>query len=290
MVTFLQKDRGGTLVHSVARRIDAANAPTVTLVRRSGETIVASQAATKGPRTTLDGAAAAGQTTIPLTATTDVVVGGIYRMTNALGQFEFVTVDSISAAVSVEARRDLAYTYAAADVFESQQLSVEFTAAELTAIRSNCRAQWVYESDGQEYLEESIVHISEFAPVHTVTPEDVARRHPRIYDSLASSQVLAELIDEVWKNEVLEDLAGRVDDEHGLVAGSGLNRALILRVVAQVEAMNEQWDDFDRWTGLYATALEQAVALVPIDTDEDGDVDAGDEAPLHPWVLQVDRG
>jgi hypothetical protein len=289
-IAWLQKDRGGTLRHSVARRIDAATTPTVTLVRKGGEVLVASQAATKGPRTTLDAAAAAGQTTIPLTATTNVAVGKVYRLTNAAGQHEFVTVDSIASGVSVTSRRPLAYTYAAADVFESHELSVSVTGAQADAVRSNCRARWLFTSDGQEHLEESLFHVSSFAPIHTVTPEDVGRRYPRIYDALASSQVLAELIDEIWTNEVLEDLAGRVDDEHGLVAGSGLNRALLLRVVAQVEGANEQWDDFDRYMELYRTALEQAVALVPIDTDDDGDVDEGDEPPLHPWVFKVDRG
>lgn len=289
-VAWIQKDRGGTLRYQLARRIASANTPQVTLLTSSGTELVAEQAATKGPRTTLDAAAASGQRTIPLTATDNVKVGHIYRLTNSGGQYEFVTVDAISSGVSVTARRDLRHTYASADVFESQEVSVSVTAEEAPSVRYNCRAKWRYtDTDSQEHVEESIFHVSAFAPVHNVTAEDIARRYPRIYDALGDPQKLQELIDEIWENEVLQDLAGAVSDEHGFVSGGPLRLALIERVAAQVESANEQWDDFDRRMTAYQLQLEQAIQSTPIDTDEDGDVDSGDEKPLHPWSYRMER-
>jgi len=71
--------------------------------------------------TTLDGAAAAAQKTIPLTATAAITVGQLYRISEINGpNREIVKVASISAGVSVDATDNLKYAYASADLFRSR--------------------------------------------------------------------------------------------------------------------------------------------------------------------------
>lgn len=68
--------------------------------------------------TTLDGAAAAAQKTIPLTATA-AFASGDYCLIRAADddEFEVVQIDTISAGVSVTAETNLIYTYASGDTF-----------------------------------------------------------------------------------------------------------------------------------------------------------------------------
>ena len=67
--------------------------------------------------TTLDGAAAAAQKVIPLTATTSISSGDIMFIRTAAGtEYELIEVDSVSAGVSITAVDNLVYTYAAADI------------------------------------------------------------------------------------------------------------------------------------------------------------------------------
>lgn len=69
--------------------------------------------------TTLDGAAAAAQKTIPLTATAAFSVGDIclIRAADADDEFELIEIDTINAGVSVDAVENLNYTYASGDTF-----------------------------------------------------------------------------------------------------------------------------------------------------------------------------
>ena len=69
--------------------------------------------------TTLDGAAAAAQKVIPLTATASFSAGDecIIEAADNDDEFEVVTIDSKSAGVSVTADLNLNYTYASGDTF-----------------------------------------------------------------------------------------------------------------------------------------------------------------------------
>jgi hypothetical protein len=76
--------------------------------------------------TTLDAASGVSQTNrkrINLTATTSVVVGRRYLVTNALGQREVVTVASISSGNYVDVEEQLVYDYASSDTFKGLHLS-----------------------------------------------------------------------------------------------------------------------------------------------------------------------
>lgn len=69
--------------------------------------------------TTLDGAAAAAQKTVPLTATTSLTAGdfGLIRNIRSDDEFEVVEINTVSAGVSVAVVDNLKYTYAATDTF-----------------------------------------------------------------------------------------------------------------------------------------------------------------------------
>jgi len=69
--------------------------------------------------TTLDGAAAAGQKNIPLTATAAFTAGdyGLIRAADADDKFEIVLIASVDPGVKVVATSNLNYTYAATHVF-----------------------------------------------------------------------------------------------------------------------------------------------------------------------------
>jgi len=68
--------------------------------------------------TTLDGAAAAAQKVIPLTATTSLAADNIcFIETAADNQFEIVEIASVSAGVSVTAKSNLNQAYASGDAF-----------------------------------------------------------------------------------------------------------------------------------------------------------------------------
>ena len=71
--------------------------------------------------TTLDGAAAAAQKVIPLTATAGIQVGNFYKVfSDDNTKYEIIEVDSISAGVSVTAVENLIWAYADGDFFQTE--------------------------------------------------------------------------------------------------------------------------------------------------------------------------
>ncbi len=71
--------------------------------------------------TTLDGAAAAAQKVIPLTATAGIVEGNFYKVfSDDFTKYEIIEVDSISAGVSVTAVDNLIWAYTIGDFFQTE--------------------------------------------------------------------------------------------------------------------------------------------------------------------------
>lgn len=68
--------------------------------------------------TTLDGSAASGQKVIPLTATTNIIVGANYKVIGSAGS-ETIEVASIVAGVSVTAVDNLTFSYVSTDTFKN---------------------------------------------------------------------------------------------------------------------------------------------------------------------------
>ncbi len=286
-VTFLQKGVAQTLSHQMSRPVDSGGSSTCTLYDEAGAELQAQASASKGPATTLDDAAAADQTTVPLAVTTNLLVGEEYGLgPNTLGQSEVVVVHSITSGVSIETRHDLLYTHASGDAFASRKLSLTVLAASIPSARKNCRARWVYESSSQEYTEESVCHVSGYAPVCTVTEMDILRRYPNARLQTTPDQPLRELIDDVWSGEVLGDLAV-IWTPTATISGDSLRLAGIARVAAQMALANEKPEAYDRLMEDYQAALERAVAQMPKDTDDDGASD--DELTYHPNSFHLVR-
>lgn len=287
-VQFVQVGKGGTITYHAPERWDASPAPTVTLYAPEGGELVASQTATLGPSTTLDGAAAAGQTTVPLTATTSVVVGDQYLITNATSESEWVTVEAITSGVSVTVRDDLLHTYASADVFCSTKLSVSVSSTEAAAPHRSCYARWAYSVSSETRLDTSVFHLTRWSPRLNLTAQDILRREPRAIDLLGTRQDIEELIEDIWENEILEDLAQSCDPG-ALLSGETLRMATLYRVIAEMYLHAQDAEHSDALMGMYRAAWERVLATAPIDVDQSGSVGA-DDIVRPAWTGRVFRG
>lgn len=85
---------------------------------RQGKTFAFALDSAKVGDTTLDDAAASGQKVVPVAATTALTAGDVclLKAIDADDEFELITIDTISAGVSVTATTNLIYSYAAADI------------------------------------------------------------------------------------------------------------------------------------------------------------------------------
>jgi len=274
-IQFVQRDSGGDVTYQAPARWDATPVPVVVLYSPTNGELVASQNATLGPATTLDAAAAAGQTTIPLTATTGVTVGGQYIVTNATSESEWVTVAAITSGVSVTVRDDLEHTYASADAFESTALSVTMTAGEADTAYRHCYARWTYEVGGQSQIDTSLFNVSIWTPRLTLTTQDILRREPRAVDMLGTRQDLEDLIEDIWGNEILGDL-GQSCDPGALLSAESLRIAVHYRVLAEIYLHAQDHEHSDRLFDMYRGAWERVLQQTPIDVDQSGTVDDDD--------------
>ena len=286
--TFVTKGLGGTLTHYLSRSIDSGNTPTVTLLQSSGATIVASQNATKGPSTTLDGAAAAGATTVPVAATTSINVGDRLWLINTAGQSEEVVVASVTAGASFTTRNKLKYTYASGDTVASRKVSVAITAEQATTVLKNCQARWAYESGSQAYAEQSTFHISYFSPTCGVTEATILRYDPRVVNYIDASQDLQDIIDEVFYDVVLGRVA-LLMTPGSLISGSVLDNATKYKVLAELYAMNRKYEDFDKFTELFNAEMEQVFSGDNFDPDQDGAIEINADKARTPWIVRVRR-
>jgi len=287
-VQFVQKDQGGTIYYDAPERWDASPAPTVTLYAPDGGEMVSEQSATEGPTTTVSGAAAAGGTTIPVTSTTDLVVGREYLVgPNSSGQSEWVTVSAIGSG-QVTTRDELQYTYAANDVFCSTRLEVTLSSSDAGTAYRSCLARWKYYVDSQARIDTSIFHISIWMPTLNVTEQDILRREPRAIDLLGSRQRLSELIQEIWEHEILEDL-GMSIDPGALTSGEALRMATIYRVLGEMYLAAQDHEHSDRLMDLYRAAWERVLQQAPVDLDQSGTITDSDI--LRPaWSGRLYRG
>lgn len=281
-IQFVQVDKGGDIYEDVVdiapARWEADPAPTVTIMSRTGDELVASQAATLGPSTTLAAAATADSSSATLAAVTSINVGDTLCLgPNSGGQWEWVTVDSVTSATKIiQLRDDLRYTYAVGDAIKSHRLSVTLTGAEADAIYENARAQWAYEiATNQARTDTTIFHISKWVPKMTLRDQDVLVRQPRAIDLLGTRQRLEQLIEDVWKRDILEDL-GQMFNPGGLLSGDVLRQAHMYRVLAEVEIMSGDQEGQEQYLRLYQSSWERVMQQVVADVDGDGQIDDDD--------------
>ncbi len=86
---------------------------------RQGRSFAFAEDNTNQVATTLDGSAASGQKTIPLTSTTDISAGDFFliRDEDDPSEFEVVEISTVNAGVSIIAIDNLIYEYTSGDTF-----------------------------------------------------------------------------------------------------------------------------------------------------------------------------
>jgi len=272
-VQFVQKDLGGTIHYEAPERWDASPVPTVILYGPSGSgELVASQNATLGPATTLFGAAAAGQTTVPVAATTGLAAGRQYTIgPNALGQTERVTLAGVTSTVSATTRDNLEFTYASADKFESTRLEATLSAAQATPSYRNCLARWAYTLDTQARKDTTVFHVTNWMPTLAVTEQDVLQRDARAVALIGDRTTLKDLIQTVWEQDVLSDM-GDVCAPGAVVSGESLDRATVHRVLMDIYTAAQDYEAADIHAGHYNRILGQVKKQDPIDVDQSGTI------------------
>jgi hypothetical protein len=291
---FVQKDKGGTIYydvnHGAPARWDADPTPTVTIVSREGGEIVASQSATEGPSTTLTAVASAKKKTAVVTATTGISVDDVLILgTNGSGQWEWVTVDAINTSTkTITFRDELAYTYASGDAIKSTRLSVALSASNAGAIYNDARAQWAYEISDQAIVEESIFHISAWAPKMTLRDQDILKLNPRAIKMLGTRQRLTQLIKEVWERIILADFGAQYKPG-SLVSGAALHQAHLYRVLAETAIVAEDVTQTEQYLESFKNAWSRSIIQTLIDTDNSGTI--GDDDIVRPSMTgRIYRG
>lgn len=284
-VKFVQVSRGGVVGHEVSDHApytwdtnsSTAAIVTVTIRDSTGGELVASSAATRGPKTTISANASAQATTISVTAATGISQGDVLLIgPNASGQWEWITVDGVNSSTLVLTLRDrLQYAYASGVAVKSPKVTKSLTATNCDTTRRNCRAEWAYTANGVACTETSLFHMSVWNPRLTLRDQDVLIRQPRAIDVLGTRQRLSQLIRDVWERDILEDVAARMDPA-GLVDGDALRQAHLYRVLMEIALMAGDSDGRDRYGAQYKSAFDRALAGTLADTDGDGAISDSD--------------
>lgn len=251
-------------------------APMVTLFDRTGGELVAAQAASQGPSTTISAAATARSKTLVLATATSVASDDVLLLgKNQSGQWEWITVDSVNTTSKVVTTRDeLQYSYESGVTVKSHRLSVVLSSTNCDGVFANCRARWSFVVSGVKRYETTLFHVSVWSPRMTLRDQDVLVRQPRAIDLLGSRQRLHQLIADVWEHDILEDL-GRDYNPGALVSGDALHQAHLYRVLLEISIMGADQSGQDRYSALYRSSWDRAIAQTLIDSDGDGEI--GDE-------------
>lgn len=155
----------------------------------TAESALGSAAVETNPNTTLDGAAGLGQSdprSIPLAATTGIVIGRHYLLTAADGNREWVEPIEIDSGNLIIARHPLRNAYASADTFQSTRIAATIDSTwiaddgNITADSPSpgYRCRVVYTVAGVVYRREFNLDVVRVAGTHGVTGLDVDNMIP----------------------------------------------------------------------------------------------------------------
>lgn len=253
------------------------------------------------PNTTLNAAAGPNEvdpTKIPLTATTGIVRGRRYLLTNAAGEREFVEIERVVSASAAYARSPLLNTYASADKFVSTRIQVSVDAT-WVAERSNLspatrtqpyyRSRIVYVVDSVTYVGSIFYDLVRYPYRHSVIGPDVDSFSSGWFDRLSVDDRpnQGERLIEEASRQVKEDLIARGLADYGARNSEFLN-ALVVRksvVVGHEAAVNHGAIDprlADRAAVAYFAFLDKTIANTTHQATEDGSGAPTNNAPI--WV------
>lgn len=279
----IPRDIGGTIRVRAPRRATIAGGadatPTVVIHNEDGGTQIASQNATlDAVNTTTDGVTAAGATTVPLTATTNIVRDDEYWIgPNALGQSEFVKVAGITSADSVTLRHPTLYGYATGVSFEGTYQSVVITAAQVADSFTNWRAvfSWTLLGVAQPPLVVRFDVVRHWLQHQPCTMSELRGYDPKVTERVADSfdwewamaQALGDVLREVNQTRRALSALGE-DDWVDLVA----LKVLSDYVGGQLGDLGEVYRA--TWQARYQSELKRLETQLCYDEDEDGVIEA----------------
>lgn len=253
------------------------------------------------PNTTLDAAAGPNETEptkVPLTATTGVVRGRRYLISNAAGEREWVEVERIVSADAVYARSPLLNTYASTNTFVSTRINVSVDAT-WVAEKSNLspatrtapyyRTRLVYVVDSVTYAAAIYYDLVRYPFRHSVVGPDVDAFSPGWFDRLSADdrRCQGERLIEEAARQVKEDLITRALADYGARNSEFLNALVVRKAVwnGLDAAVNHGAVDTriaDRAGAAYFAFLDKTIEQTVHQATEDG---AGAQTPKAPmWV------
>jgi len=261
----------------------------VVLYNDAGGAILASTASTtKGPTTTLSGAAAAEATQLTVSSSAsftrwvDLVVGP----SSSTGKWEWCTVAGVGTN-TIYLAAPLANAYPTGTAVKSHEITYSVPKTACATVARNCRAEWRYYVDGIERRESTIYHVSEYAPRLSLTAAELIQVYPRAIRQVASHQALDLMIRRMWHRQVLPAI-GRMYAPGAIVSGEVAEQALVSLVKA---VLCEEARDYEsalihreQYTG-HLNEISQSM----IDLNEDG-VQTDAEQPRSLNSIRVLRG
>lgn len=279
MYLWLQKSVGGTLfTDELDERPDAS--PTFSVLSPSGGSLATGTGTVDAVSTTLNGAVAAGATTVVVASAASIFVGRRYRIGGAesVGG-EVVTVKSI-ATTTITLVRPLVRAAASGATFDSSRISITVTAAACATIGRHHRIEITY-------LVGAVAR-----PTLTI-PFDVTRyglksgltfEHVRDLDPLIAKRMGAGMwwpaIREASYTMILTRIAAKVDPG-GLVGTIELQMPHAYAAMALIlDALGSSDEETARKTWVYEklqSELDATLGAAAIDANQDGAVTANEQ-------------
>jgi len=309
-VAFLQVGAGGSVEHTIADLAPDGSAwdtideddddtvPTVTLYGEGGAgVLVASQLCGYVMPTALSAASAAGGTTLEvddvsgLSRWGEIVVGP-----GADGRWEWAILDGVTPGDplvippvpgTLHLLSPLRYAYADGSAVGSRTLTATYTDAQITQVLRGCRLEWAYQRGGKTRVENTIVHLSKYAPRYSLTAAEVMDSEPKAERMLGPGQRLDLMIRRTWDRRVLPSIA-RIMPPGALVSGEAADELLLAAVCQQLTNAARDTEAADRWGERYET-LFGSLKDTLTDINEDGEV-AATERPRNPRAPRLMRG
>jgi len=291
---FLQLDHGGILDHVLAdvpatgARWDDDPAPLVRLRSADGGTILDTTLAACGARTSTAGTVAAATKLLQLVTDMgfvrweDVVIGP-----NAAGQWEWATVDGISAATAatwMTVLDDLSYAYGDACPVKSHRLAIQVGEDDCGSIERRGIAEWTYAIAEVPRQDSTLFAISRYAPRLSLTAQELLQEDPRVRRLVASTQRLDLMIRRIWERHVLPAI-GRMWFPGALVAGEAAEEALVWKIRSKLALDAKDYQAAEKYVEYYNSELS-ALRNSLIDLNESGVPDEEIRGVANPRIMR----
>jgi hypothetical protein len=272
--------------------------PSVELLDQYGTTITAAGtgSVTVDPVSTTIAttAAAAGDKTITLTATTNLVVGVTYLLTSTLSQQEQVRVKSINTSTKIVGLYEpLEFAYALTSTLVGTRFYRTLSAGEVDTLRELCRARATYAVDSLNYQTDVAYDVVLLPLPNLLTRKYLKKVRPDITRQEHAGprgNDFADLLDEAWSlvRAGIRDCAdgwrpAMIRSPEDLTAWA-LNEFLLLAHNSGVNVLTGEWEAFEaqeHLEGKAAKSKSRALSSIDwIDLDEDDSISADEMKPL----------